>query len=544
MTTARSREQRGQPAAAGIWSIGAGRAVAVSDAVLVALWHAPAWAQDADAVEPAVAPAPLPLAKLRAILRSAPGDVQVSARVVDLDSGALVFDANGDRAITPASVSKMLTTAAVLRLLPASHRFATEVRASPAKKGRVATLALVGGGDPSLDGVDLDRLAAAVRKAGIRQVDRLVVDTTLFDHAEPTGYSEKRTDAAYRAPIDALLVDDAALTVLIRHGARVGAPVVVELRTPSRAVDIINEARTVKGRRSDLVVFSRAGPGRRTQVVVRGRIGIGRRPVPAGRRRVFDAAAFAAGAFVASLESAGVDVSAQIVYEAAPEGLESVALHRSKDLAALVAHTNKTSNNVWAETLFKHVGARHGGAPATADKAQLGVRAALDGQGVRWDGCTLANGSGLYHANKLSAQILTDLVLAMSRDGEHGPGWKRSLSVGGVDGTLRGRFGRPEVKGRVHAKTGTLDDACALAGFAEAGDRRYAFAIIFNYAARSASPYRRVQDRFVSWLIAPEASAAHEDQAAAARRAKASRAATRKAASHKKKRKKNPRRRK
>jgi D-alanyl-D-alanine carboxypeptidase/D-alanyl-D-alanine-endopeptidase (penicillin-binding protein 4) len=40
-----------------------------------------------------------------------------------------------------------------------------------------------------------------------------------------------------------------------------------------------------------------------------------------------------------------------------------------------------------------------------------------------------------------------------------------SLPIAGVDGTLKNRFGTPDVKGRVFAKTGYLNNVRSLSGY-------------------------------------------------------------------------------
>lgn len=448
---------------------------------------------------------------LDAILRRAPGKPQIIGLAVDVETGEVAYSEGAEASIYPASVAKLFSTAAAIRALGPKTRLTTRVLASPTSGPTRATLAIVGAGDPTLTGDDLTKLAKAVAGAGVRRVSTLVIDTTLFDEEEPRGYDEKETDASYRAPIDALEVNASAVTVVVYPGSKPSEPLRVVTRPPSRAIVVDqSEASTVAGRKRDLVVTTRRGKGRRTVVVVRGTLGSRARAVPAGRRRVHSAAGFAGGAFEAALIDAGVAVDA-VRFGAAPAELRELATHDSAPLKEIINTTNKTSNNVYAETLFKLIGAAHiadGGdrRPATAEDAEAGARAALTPLSLHWDGVRLGNGSGLYHATKVTARAVVDLLRGMWASGELGAQWRGTLAIAGVAGTLRRRLRSPGVKGQVFAKTGTLNDVTALAGYAKASDRTWAFALFFNRTSRGAGRYRRVHDRFLERLVGAEAS--------------------------------------
>ncbi len=136
------------------------------------------------------------------------------------------------------------------------------------------------------------------------------------------------------------------------------------------------------------------------------------------------------------------------------------------------------------------------------EKAAESVRKALDGLEIRWEGVRIANGSGLYHADQVTARAVVDLLRAMARDPK-GREFRASLAVGGVDGTLRGRLKGPDTQGKVFAKTGTLDDVSGLAGYAENGDKSYVFAFFFNGLKTGPGPLRGLQDRMLRRLLAP-----------------------------------------
>ena len=82
---------------------------------------------------------------------------------------------------------------------------------------------------------------------------------------------------------------------------------------------------------------------------------------------------------------------------------------------------------------------------------------------------------------------------------ESGPAFETSLAVAGRNGTLFDRMRRTAARDRCKAKTGTLRDVSALAGYCQTtAGARVAFAILMN----GVYPYgaRRLQDRMVTAL--------------------------------------------
>ena len=78
-----------------------------------------------------------------------------------------------------------------------------------------------------------------------------------------------------------------------------------------------------------------------------------------------------------------------------------------------------------------------------------------------------------------------------------------SLPVGGVDGSLQGRFAKAPLAGHVFAKTGTLGEARALSGYLEcASGRMVMFSIMVSTHAPGTSADRDVVDRIVEAIAA------------------------------------------
>jgi D-alanyl-D-alanine carboxypeptidase/D-alanyl-D-alanine-endopeptidase (penicillin-binding protein 4) len=432
------------------------------------------------------------------------GKVTVVGAVLDLATGETVLDLDGKKLVHPASVAKLFSTAAVMKTLPADKVFVTEVRGSPVKNGEMATLALIGSGDPTMFASDYAKLATEVQKKGITKVAKLIIDGSVFDDKLPKSFDEKQTDAAFRAPIGGLQCEAGTVHATVKP-AGVGEPPIVELSPPAGdAVVIINEAKTVAGKKDALVVFTRPsaipGHSRVTEVVVQGTLAVSHKVVGSGRRRVADATYYAGWVFQQALQKRGVAVPVPTFAKAPELGL--IASRSSPKLQEIVSVTNKTSHNGYAETMFRQTAAGQGQVPVTNEKAEAAVRKTLETLQIRWNGSVLGNGSGLYHADKVTAQTVVDLLRAMHKD-PAGANWRKTLTIAGVDGTLRGRLHDPATQGKIQGKTGTLDDVVGLAGYAEAPEHTYVFAVFYNGIKGGPGPYRAAVDRMLKRLLTP-----------------------------------------
>ena len=171
-----------------------------------------------------------------------------------------------------------------------------------------------------------------------------------------------------------------------------------------------------------------------------------------------------------------------------------VATVESPPLRTIVRHTNHVSDNYFAEMLLKGVGARAGGAGTTA--AGAGVARAY----ARETGFspTVADGSGLSRANLVAPRDVGRLLLD-ARTQPWFDAFYKSLPLAGKSGTLDKRMRGTRASGRCRAKTGTLSDVSALAGYCRAPDGdALTFALLMNHV--SVSRGRRAQDRIASLL--------------------------------------------
>ena len=215
------------------------------------------------------------------------------------------------------------------------------------------------------------------------------------------------------------------------------------------------------------------------------------------RRPLFQASPplFAAKAFTKALRRRGVTVRRSARAGATPATAIALTSLNSPALQNIVASMNVPSDNFIAETLIKTLGARFGAGGTTSAGAAV-VRANAARLGIR---TTVVDGSGLSRSNRTAPKAVTALLTAMDENEELAEPFERSLPVAGRTGTLYDRMRGSAARDHCRAKTGTLSNVSALAGYCETRrGRKIAFAFLMN----SVYPWtaRRIQDRMTDAL--------------------------------------------
>jgi serine-type D-Ala-D-Ala carboxypeptidase/endopeptidase (penicillin-binding protein 4) len=134
------------------------------------------------------------------------------AVAIDLRSGRIVYALNPDLALVPASNEKLAVSYAALRRLGPSFRFRTEVLGCGRRRGATwnGDLYLRGGGDPTLTTGGLERLAAALRRAGIRRISGdVLADESRFDTRRTAPGWKRSFYMDESPPLSALVVNRA-----------------------------------------------------------------------------------------------------------------------------------------------------------------------------------------------------------------------------------------------------------------------------------------------------------------------------------------------
>jgi D-alanyl-D-alanine carboxypeptidase/D-alanyl-D-alanine-endopeptidase (penicillin-binding protein 4) len=400
-----------------------------------------------------------------------------------VDTGEVVYARDPDALLNPASVVKLVTTAAALARLGPDYRFSTEFLAGArGPRGRLEALHVRGKGDPSLVTERLWAIAGDLAHLGVRDVGELVLDDGWFD-AERTGpgYDQEDSDRSYLAPAGALSLNFNTVAVHVAPGERRGQRGRVESEPASDLIEVENRTVTVARAGHGRVEVASAFRGGKQRIVVTGRLALGTR-AQVIRRRVDEPALYFGHTLKRLLELRGVKVG-RVRLGPTAQGARLLYLSQSDALAEIVRRLNKNSNNFIAEQILKTLGAEVKGAPGSWPKGVAVVEEFLAEVGIPRGSYVMRNGSGLNDANRFSARQLVTLLRAMWARSAIQPEYVVSLPVAARDGTTRWRMEGTEAAGRLRAKTGTLESVTSLSGYVEtAGGRTLAFAILVNDA--------------------------------------------------------------
>ncbi|MBL8715570.1 MAG: D-alanyl-D-alanine carboxypeptidase/D-alanyl-D-alanine-endopeptidase [Myxococcales bacterium] len=428
----------------------------------------------------------------------------VGVEAIEIDTGRVLVAAGEHQPLNPASNAKLVTAVATLVLLHPEHRFETGLY-GPSGKGSVLSgpLVLRGFGDPSLRTGDLYAMALELKRDGVKRIDGgILVDQRFYDEAfAPPAFEQQPNEwMPFRAPVAAISLDENAVVATIRPGG--GDHAIVSFWPPG-FVEVEGTIKLNEGGGTNVQFALSAHPTDPSRMLakVSGSIPASVKGVTY-TRRVEDPRLLAGYALKAILQDMGIEVKGDVKAGAA-SAHTLLAKHKSAPVGALLLPVGKDSNNFYAETMMKVLGGEKKGKPATtANGAELATKL-LEKIGAFDTGVVVKNGSGLFDANRATAHELATLLRWAWREPSIQPEMAAHLSVGGVDGTLHGRFKAEHARRAVRAKTGTLDDAVALSGYvlAPPGRSPVAFSILVNNCKGRVAQARGFADRIVAKIV-------------------------------------------
>jgi len=221
---------------------------------------------------------------------------------------------------------------------------------------------------------------------------------------------------------------------------------------------------------------------------------------------VHNPAQLAAEAFRRALKEKGITVSGSAMDQKPPasplryDSMRVLTSYTSPPLSAIIREINKSSQNLYAELLFRTMGALFGRDGSALEAAAV-VGNALERMGIPPDSVIIYDGSGLSRLNLTTPEAIVSLLEYMHKH-ESFSCFYDSLPVAGVDGTLRDRLRKSEGHERIAAKTGRMTHVFNLSGYVSGRDGNIlAFSLMTNNYVGPVDALRALQDRLCIELV-------------------------------------------
>ncbi len=415
--------------------------------------------------------------------------------VQNLGSPRTLYSRNSSKYFTPASVAKLMTTAAALQALTPNYR----IRTSAYGTGN-GVVQVVGRGDPSLKSEQLEVLAKQLRQKGVRRINKLIANDGYFkgEAVEPSWMWED-IQFYYGAPVNSLMLNENAAVIRL-YPQKVGRRLLLKWDNPLDASGwkVVNQT-----------VTSRKGTKKYIEVKrdLKGQILYLKGQVPEGSRpdvtaiAVFNPIQNFLTHFRQSLGKQGISVAGGYRGTTKTSGRELAAV-QSPPLSELIAETNINSNNLYAEALLKALATKKpSGRNGSTTGAGLEVmKSTLSRIGVDPNAYRLVDGSGLSRKDLISPQALVQTLQGMAKS-PYASVFRASLPVAGKNGTLKYRFKDIAPEGLVQAKTGTMTGVITLAGYVNAPNYGpVVFSIMVNQTEQPIRTVRSAIDEIVVHL--------------------------------------------
>ncbi len=352
----------------------------------------------------------------------------VALKVVDLETGKVLYDRYGDRLFTPASNLKIYTSACALDTFGPKHCFPTYVSAKVSEKSGtiVGDLRIIGGGNAMLSSEDLESIADRVVKKW--SVDKLqgevVVDNSRYsDTRLGPGWMWDDQAYYYNMPVTPLMVDFNAVAIPGEFDSD-GDPQRVAIKDPPTW--IASQLREMLRARGVRVETSQGG-----------------------------------------LSS----------------GVEQTTTLNGTELAETLRHFNHESENAVGEVLLHEIAIAGGfKRPSWSDGSKAITAWLHDTAGLEQGSFKLVDGSGLSRYNLISADSSVKLLACMRRH-EHYETFLNSLPAYEVE------MPDDSKQELVRAKPGGMSGVSTISGYVQTLDgRELVFSLLANGFIGSSRP--------------------------------------------------------
>ncbi len=416
--------------------------------------------------------------------------------ISDLKDNKVFYSHQQEKLFIPASLSKIVTAIGYLESVEIGQTFKTELlgQQSPSGESYRGDVCFKGSGDPSFVSEKMWYLVNEFLRSGIKKIEGdLLIDDQVFDDVR---FSESRVsvrrDRAYDAPVSGASFNWNTVNVFIRPGFKKGDKARVFLDPENEYVQLKNSTQTIQ--RSGKVHVSRVfdEKTKRDVIIANGTIGVNEEE-KTFFKSISQPSLWTGYNLKSFLQNRGVVVTGNIKVVNCSNFKTVLAQSESKPIEQMISDMQKFSNNYVAEMLVKDLANRKKG-QGSLTKGMEVINDFLKTK-MRFKDYKFVNPSGFSRENRFSPQQLAEIIYYGSSQFNYYFEFVSSLSISGVDGTLKKRL--LNAKSSVRAKSGYLSGVVGLAGLVESSKGTRIFVLIYNGAPKFDWDAKKLFDQLI-----------------------------------------------
>ena len=278
----------------------------------------------------------------------------VGIKIVSLKNDTVLYQKNADQLFIPASNTKLITGAAALDILGPEFRFETQLATDAQNSAlKIHNLYLKGGGDPTLETSHLEDMVKKLRARGIKEIKgNIVIDASCFtESTRAPGWNKNDGPIFDMAPTNGLMLNHCCVTVRIKPARIPGHKPQVFLDPSVDYITVVNNARTTLSAKKRSLHVSRTRSSEK-RVIVTGTIAT-KSKTKAYLIVLDNPHVYAAHVLKNILKKEGIALRGSIVVGTTPPQTHILVRHHSEPVSQLVRYMNKSSDNLYADALFK-----------------------------------------------------------------------------------------------------------------------------------------------------------------------------------------------
>jgi D-alanyl-D-alanine carboxypeptidase/D-alanyl-D-alanine-endopeptidase (penicillin-binding protein 4) len=433
--------------------------------------------------------------------------------VIDVKTDKTIKEYNSQLALIPASTLKIVTTGAALGILKKDFTYKTNFsiiyKGDSIQTSDILGLKVYGVGDPSFnsgyfynnDSLFFSGIIKKIKLAGVKKINAISVDNSYFNNAIPDSWIWGDICNYFGASPNGLSYKDNKFSIFYTS-AQPNTLAKIESIKPNYFSEKIKLQSDVLSFGTEDEAYVYGNPNEYTRKVSG--------TIPPNKTnyeieaQMPEPEAFFNYELTNVLKKNNLFTAKENINILEDKTLKSkwIYTHASPKLEKIIFYTNTKSNNHYAESLLKTVGAIKSGKQGTTENGIDVVKKYWESRGINLSGLHMVDGSGLSRANTLTTKIQAEILTLIYNDSLMYDTFNNSLPIAGKNGSMTSLCKGTFAENNLRAKTGYINRARGYCGYVKTkSGKNLAFSILFNNYDCSPKEMKLKIEKFLVALV-------------------------------------------